>query len=150
MHMTRRAPELSATSRLVCIWIMVPSSLGCLRASHDLLLLLALDHLPALELRERPAFLDPDDIAHRELVLLVMGVIFLRASNSLLHDRMGEAALDAHNHRLVLLVAHDDAMQRALGHLASPSSWTWRAPRASAWLWPQPAARPSAPAPTAR
>jgi hypothetical protein len=22
MHMTRRAPELSATSRLVCIWIM--------------------------------------------------------------------------------------------------------------------------------
>jgi hypothetical protein len=23
MHMTRRAPELSATSRLVCIWIMM-------------------------------------------------------------------------------------------------------------------------------
>ena len=27
MHMTRRAPELSATSRLVCIWIMMLSSL---------------------------------------------------------------------------------------------------------------------------
>jgi hypothetical protein len=27
MHMTRRAPELSATSRLVCIWIMLRSCL---------------------------------------------------------------------------------------------------------------------------
>ena len=26
MHMTRRAPELSATSRFVCIWIMMLSS----------------------------------------------------------------------------------------------------------------------------
>src|SRR6478752_597196 len=37
MHMTRRAPELSATSRLVCIWIMRSSSSFCsaenLRAS---------------------------------------------------------------------------------------------------------------------
>jgi hypothetical protein len=28
MHMTRRAPELSATSRLVCIWIMMRLSLS--------------------------------------------------------------------------------------------------------------------------
>src|SRR5438876_10581475 len=55
MHMTRRAPELSATSRLVCIWIMMLSSLlcSCAPRSHDLLLLLALDHLPALEPRQR-------------------------------------------------------------------------------------------------
>ena len=31
--------------------------------------------------------------------------------------RMGEAALDAHDHRLVLLVADDDALQRSLRHL---------------------------------
>jgi hypothetical protein len=31
MHMTRRAPELSATSRLVCIWIMMLSPLLLLR-----------------------------------------------------------------------------------------------------------------------
>src|SRR3979490_1179259 len=72
MHMTRRAPELSATSRLVCIWIMMLSPplllrpLQILRSLrlHDLLLL-ALDHFPALEPRQRPALLDPDDITHR-------------------------------------------------------------------------------------
>src|SRR5437016_392705 len=56
MHMTRRAPELSATSRLVCIWIMTPPSSSqfprALR-SH-VLLLLAPHHFPALELVQRP------------------------------------------------------------------------------------------------
>src|SRR6201997_4342268 len=44
MHMTRRAPELSATSRLVCIWIMTATScsLSARRAA-----LLAPDHRPA-------------------------------------------------------------------------------------------------------
>src|ERR1044071_6198684 len=32
MHMTRRAPELSATSRLVCIWIMMLSRSSLVRA----------------------------------------------------------------------------------------------------------------------
>src|SRR5690349_24805825 len=50
MHMTRRAPELSATSRLVCIWIIdAPLPLiHALRALH-LGPLLAPDHRPALE-----------------------------------------------------------------------------------------------------
>src|SRR5262249_48555165 len=51
------------------------------------------------------------------LVALVVGVVLLRAPHRLLHDRMGEAALDAHHHRLVLLVAHHDALERALRHL---------------------------------
>src|SRR4051812_41408736 len=115
--------------------------------SHHVLFLLALDHFPALELRNRPALLDPDDVAHREFVLLVMGVVFLRATHSLLHHRMGEAALDPHHHGLVLLVAHHGAMQRTLRHLASPNSSTSSARRASAWLR---SVRTSAPAPAVR
>src|SRR6202012_6174642 len=47
MHMTRRAPELSATSRLVCIWIMGYS--GRFVLSSRRLLLVAAYHGPALE-----------------------------------------------------------------------------------------------------
>jgi hypothetical protein len=35
---------------------------------------------------------------------------------------MGEATLDAHYHRLVLLVAHDDALEHTLRHLCYPLS----------------------------
>src|ERR1700685_3309143 len=74
MHMTRRAPELSATSRLVCIWIMSLHSQFFRRGSrsNDRLLFLALDHFPPFQLRQRPALLDPHHVAHRELVLLVV------------------------------------------------------------------------------
>src|SRR5438067_1640323 len=145
MHMTRRAPELSATSRLVCIWIMMLSSLlslrahcahtnsrrsGRLRRSGNLLLL-ALDHFPALELRQRPPLLDQHDVAHRELVLLVVGVEFLRTPHRLLEHGMGVAALDLHDDGLVLLVAHHDALERALRHLVILTS-PWFRPGASA------------------
>src|SRR6185437_9536901 len=106
MHMTRRAPELSATSRLVCIWIMMRLSLYW-RSSRllNFLLLLAPDHFPALELGNGPALLDPHDVADAELVLAVMRVVLLRAAHGLLHGRVAEAAVDPHHHRLVLLVA---------------------------------------------
>src|SRR5712692_3062690 len=96
-----------------------PSSSQFLRAyrSHDLLLL-ASDHFPALELGDRTAFLDPDDVVHVVLVGLIVGVVFLRAPHRLLHDRVGKAALDAHDHGLILLVAHHDALERALRHLS--------------------------------
>src|ERR1700681_3765658 len=99
MHMTRRAPELSATSRLVCIWIMMVHSQLFPRASRspDFLLLFALDHFPPLQLRERAPLLDPDEVAHREFVLLVVGVVFLRAPHRLLEHRMRVAALDLHD-----------------------------------------------------
>src|SRR5262249_7654649 len=84
--------------------------------SHDLLLF-ALDHFPTLELGERAPLLDPDDVAHVVIILFVMGVIFLGTPYGLLHDRVGEAALHSHNHGLVLLVAHHDALKRALRHL---------------------------------
>src|SRR5262249_31824133 len=124
MHMTRRAPELSATSRLVCIWIMMHRPLA-LRATPEgpsryPLLLLALDDLPALELGDRPVLLNPHDVAYRVFVGLVVGVILLRPPHGLLQHRMGEAPLDADHHGLVLLVAHHGALQRALRHRRPP------------------------------
>src|SRR6187455_1859613 len=80
MHMTRRAPELSATSRFVCIWIMMPPSFfparasqrsACFRPGRLLDLLLALNYHPALEPRDRPMLLDQHGIADLELILLV-------------------------------------------------------------------------------
>src|SRR5260370_29386613 len=119
MHMTRRAPELSATSRLVCIWIIMVHSHLLPRASrsHDFLFLFALDDFPPLQLRQRAPLLDPDEVAHRAFVLLVMGVVLLRASHRLLKHRMGVAALDTHDDRLVLLVADHAAVERALRRL---------------------------------
>src|SRR5205085_10401545 len=83
--------------------------------------LLAPDHGPALEPRDRPVLFQPYDVAHRVLVLLVMGVILLRTPHGLLQDRVREAALDADNDGLVLLVAHHGALQRPLRHLSISS-----------------------------
>src|SRR6266852_2689366 len=101
-----------------------PSSASSPRAwrSHDLLLL-ALDHFPAFELGEWTALLDPDDIAYMVLIGLVMGVVLFRAAHGLLHDRMGKSALDAHDHGLILLVADNNALQRALRHFSLTPAW---------------------------
>src|SRR5215472_15661071 len=118
MHMTRRAPELSATSRLVCIWIMMlsRSSLRSRLPRSRCLLLLAPDHGPALELRDRAMLLDPHHVADGVFVLLVVGEVLLRPPDGLLEQRMGEPALDPHDARLRLLVAHHDALEHALRH----------------------------------
>src|SRR5580704_13501724 len=153
MHMTRRAPELSATSRLVCIWIMTLSrsflvrrqSFGacscqrtgfhfagtCARRSRYFLLLLAPDHGPALELGDRAMLLDPHHVTDRVLVRLVVRVVLLGAPHRLLEQRMGEPPLDAHHARLRLLVAHHDALQHSLRHIGLLTS-TSAARRASA------------------
>src|SRR5262249_48326575 len=83
----------------------------CSRArGASLRLLLAPHHPPALELGDRPMLLDPHDVAHREFVLLVMGVIVLGTPDRLLQQRVGEATFDAHHHGLFLLVAHHYAL----------------------------------------
>src|SRR5215468_4573978 len=96
---------------------MTPPSSFFPRASrsHDLLLL-APYHFPPLELGERTALLDPDDVVNVIFVGLVVGVVLLGAPHRLLHHRMGKTALDPHDHGLVLLVAHHDALERALRH----------------------------------
>src|SRR5262245_53872112 len=67
MQAIRRAPELSATSRIVPIWIMASlrSSSSCF--GQDL------SQDPALPLGERPSLLDPDPVARLRLVGLVVG-----------------------------------------------------------------------------
>src|SRR3954452_784170 len=89
-------------------------------------LLLAPDHGPALELRDRLALLDPHHVARLELVVLVVRVVVLRAADGLLVDRMGEAPVDAHHDRLGLLVADDDALKGPFRHV-EPLTSSWRA-----------------------
>src|SRR3984893_12632741 len=113
----------------------LPSSVPRRRVvPSDGLLFLALDHFPPLEPRERAALLDPDNIADVMLVTLVVSVVFFGASHGLLHDRMGESALDPHDHGLVLLVADHNALQRSLWHSITPAfpSPRRRPPRAPA------------------
>src|ERR687884_1798799 len=86
--------------------------------------LLAPADRPALQSRNRPVLLDPDDVTDGELVLLVVRMIMLGAAHGLLEERMGEAALDADDDGFVLLVAHHRTLQHAFGHsplLTSPS-----------------------------
>src|SRR6476660_7636584 len=86
-------------------------------------LLFTPDHGPALQLRDRLAFLDPHHVARLELVVLVVRVIVFRLADRLLVDRMGEAAIDPHHHRLGLLVADDHALKRTFWHLKPLTSF---------------------------
>src|SRR6476661_1499986 len=86
------------------------------------LLVLAPDHGPALELGDRLAFLDPHGVARLELVVLVVRMVVLRPADRLLVDRMGEAAIDAHHHRLGLLVADDHALKCTFRHVSPLTS----------------------------
>src|SRR5258706_59240 len=85
---------------------------------------LAPDHGPALELCNRPVFFQPNNVPDRVLVGLVVGMILFRTPHGLFQDRMREAALDADNDRLVLLVAHHGALQLPFRHLNSPHFFT--------------------------
>src|SRR5262245_17852808 len=79
MHLTMRAPELSAISRLVVTWIM------------GLLLHRARDQAgdePALVVRDRPVLLDLDAIADLVPVRLVVRLVAVPAANVLFVDRI--------------------------------------------------------------
>src|SRR5690349_10831913 len=104
MHITRRAPELSATSSSVVICIMFYSD------AFPRALLHPLERFPGLQLGKRTAFADADDIARLELALFVMGMIFLRTAHGLAENRMREATLHLHHDGLGILVADHDAL----------------------------------------
>src|SRR5579862_7565829 len=114
MHITRRAPELSATSSSVDIWIMASTFRP---RTAD-----ALERFPGLQLGNRPALADTDNVADLELPALVVSMVVLGPANGLLHDGMGEAALHVHHHRLRILVAHHDTLEHALRHSVLPYS----------------------------
>src|SRR5690242_17159769 len=107
MHITRLAPELSATSRLVCIWIMT----SCSDAADD---------FPAFQLGSRRTFLNVDDFAFLEGVLFVVGVKARRAAHGLLQDRMQIGALHLHDDGLVAFVAHDLSGHYSARHRLRP------------------------------
>src|SRR6188768_169564 len=95
-------------------------------------ILFALDHGPALELGDRRMLLDPHRIADGVFIALVVSVIFLRPPDGLLQRRMGEAAIHAHHHRLLLLVAHHDALEHTLRHLCPLTSTSTSRPSSAA------------------
>src|SRR5579864_401712 len=112
MHITRRAPELSATSSSVVICIICSSP----DARSSRLPADPLERFPAFQLRNRTALADTHDVADLEFALLIMGVIFLRPAHGLSEHGMGEPALDVDHNRLRILVADDDALQHAFRH----------------------------------
>src|SRR5436305_8854705 len=102
------APELSATSRIVPIWIMVSNPL--LGPLHDL------TDPPALGLRQRTAGDDLHHVADVAPVLLVVGVELLGPLGRPVVEPVGERVRHLHDHRLVHLVAHHPA------HLGLPAA----------------------------
>src|SRR6478609_8104262 len=143
MHCKRRAPELSATSRLVSIWIiarilvpLAPDLPACFSfqamrptsARDRRSDLPVLQHHPALVLGDRPALLDEHEVADLEGLLLVMGVKLLGAAHGLLEQRMHEPPLDLDHHRLGVLVGDHHALQNALRHCLYPQPLSAPAP----------------------
>src|SRR5256885_16910049 len=78
---------------------------------------------PCLGPRDRAALLDHDQITLAALVFLVVGVVFLRASDDFSVHRMGDAALDQYRDGLVHLVAE---IGRAHVELQSPCNLVCR------------------------
>src|SRR5512139_2166844 len=112
-----RAPLLSATWRMVRIWIMSSSSLlgagrrgRCPGLGHGQLsrALDDLGHPPALAPRERPRLLDPHAVAgaRAELVVSHEG---RGPANGLLVEAVAHQPLDRHHHRLLHLGGGDQA-----------------------------------------
>src|SRR6201991_543722 len=98
MHMTRRAPELSATSRLVCIWIIGSDPLRLLLVGAALR-----QNFPGFCFRLRRAFDDAGDVAGLVDVGFVVRVVLLGPAHGLLQQRVEQSTLDLHHHGLVAL-----------------------------------------------
>src|SRR5262245_49778509 len=118
MHATLRAPELSATSNTVSVWIMIACPLDRGGLGEGGL------HLPALSLRNRPVLDDSDLVAHVAGVAFVVGHEARVAADVLLVLGVLDQPLDPHHHGLVHLVAHHHADHRAphsaLAHSPAP------------------------------
>src|SRR5262245_19157502 len=105
----------------------------------NFLFLLAPHHRPTLELGDGATLFDPHQVADRVCVGLVVRVVFFRSSNRFFHRRVRKTTINAHDNCLVLLVAHNYALERTLRHLepliSSTSSWraTSVSQRPSVW-----------------
>src|SRR5690554_4923231 len=106
MHITSLAPELSATSRWLSVWIM--SALRSVGRARD-----DFDHAPVLGLGHRRDLHHADGIALVAGVLGVVGVQLAGTADVLAVQRVLDLALDQDRHGLVHLVADHPAFDRA-------------------------------------
>src|SRR5882672_10215183 len=115
MQATFFAPELSATSRTVVIWIIgLDLHLPLVFRSLDFGLDQDLRHAPALLLRHRARLDDPHLVARLGRLVLVVALVLLLRGHVLAVLPVLGAALDLHHHRLRHLVGEDGA-DAALG-----------------------------------
>src|SRR5262245_57705919 len=105
MHISSRAPELSAACSLLLSWIICAPSFRR-RALDDA------HQGPGLVPRKRAALRDRDGVALAALVLLVVREQLRRAAHGLAVGRVLDQPLDRHGDRLVHLAADDRAGQR--------------------------------------
>jgi hypothetical protein len=106
MHCTRRAPELSATSRLLSALRRSGSSrFGRNVDFREEVLAVPLDHHPGLALADRRAFLDPHHVAGLANVVRIVRGILLRTPDELLVEGVHHATLDQNRNGLVHLIA---------------------------------------------
>src|SRR5436309_16086713 len=113
MQATFLAPELSATSRTVVVWIMAL----CLHLGLDFGLDEDLRHAPALLLRHRARLDDPHLVARLGRLVLVVALVLLLGGHVLAVLAVLGAALDLYHHRLRHLAGEDGA-DAALGAAA--------------------------------
>src|SRR5256714_3885062 len=110
MQATFFAPELSATSRTVVIWIMgLDLHLPLVFRSLGFGLDQDLRHAPALLLRHRARLDDPHLVARLGRLVLVVALVLLLRGHVLAVLAVLGAALDLHHHRLRHLVGEDGA-----------------------------------------
>src|SRR5215510_1293354 len=107
MHISVRAPLLSAALSMVRIWIMAGSSARA-RALENL------EQPPRLAPRQRAARRDADEVALAALALLVVRQQLGRAADVLAVLRMLHEPLDLDRDRFLHLVAGDAARERSL------------------------------------
>src|SRR5690554_8211667 len=106
MHITSLAPELSATSRWLSVWIMsaLRDSVG--RARDDF------DHAPVLGLGHRRDLHHADRVALASAVLGVVGVQLAGTADVLAVQRVLEPALDQYRRGLDHIVTSHAAVKR--------------------------------------
>src|SRR5690348_13849896 len=106
MHISSRAPLLSAAASMVCIWIMAAiSSLGRARQHFH--------HAEMLGLGQRPALGDPHQVTLVALAFLVVRVQLGRTAQQLAVHAVLLLPIDADRHGLGSLAAGDATLQGA-------------------------------------
>src|SRR5690348_12341194 len=112
MHISSRAPLLSAAASMDCIWIMARiSSLGRARQHfHD---------AEMLGLGQRPAFGNAYQVALVALAVLVVRVQLGRTTQQLAVQAVLFLTIDQHGHRLGSLVAGDATFESARAALVN-------------------------------